>query len=334
LAELLRFLRKVWRDYSKTAERKRTVLFYRDFRGFTGGHLKVWHYFNHVLHAPDYQPQITFSAETLWDGTNPWLPLRHQALTQWNLNHANLLFLAGMDWSILSEAQRCYPPRRIINLIQHVRHGDPKEALYQYLRHRAVRICVSEPVAEALRASGQVNGPLFTIPNGIDLQDLPKPKAWEERQTDVLVVGIKQPTLASEIASHIKNWDRRTTILTVPLPRAAFIDLLNNSKISVFLPHSTEGFYLPALEGFAVGTLVICPDCIGNRSFCLPGRNCLQPPLYTKECLLETIQKALRLLPEKRLSLLDAAQLTAQQHTLLEERRAFLKILGQIETLS
>ncbi|MGL4499823.1 MAG: hypothetical protein ACRCU2_12230 [Planktothrix sp.] len=43
----------------------------------------------------------------------------------------------------------------------------------------------------------------------------------------------------------------------------------------------------------AVGTLVICPDCIGNRSFCLPGYNCWRPD-YTVESLLRTIQQALQ----------------------------------------
>ncbi|MGL5135262.1 MAG: hypothetical protein ACRC78_22250 [Planktothrix sp.] len=42
-----------------------------------------------------------------------------------------------------------------------------------------------------------------------------------------------------------------------------------------------------------MGTLVICPDCIGNRSFCLPGYNCFRPD-YTVESLLRTIQQALQ----------------------------------------
>lgn len=342
MAKILSLLQKAWRSYPNTAAgkirqtarfSKRTVLFYRDFRGFTGGHLKVWDYFNHVLQAPGYHPQIAFSADSLWDSTNPWLPMREQVLAQWHADHADLLFLAGMDWSILSEAQRRFPPKPVINLIQHVRHGDPKEALYQYLHYRAVRICVSESVAEALHASGRVNGPLFTIPNGIDFQDLPQPKSWEGRDLDILIIGIKQPALAIALEAHAKDWKQRIAVLTAPIPRTAFLDRLNSAKISLFLPHRTEGFYLPALEGFALGTLVICPDCIGNRSFCLPSRNCLQPPSYTEESLLETMQQALHLLPEERLSLLEVARHTAQQHTLLKERQSFLELLEKIETI-
>ena len=129
-----------------------------------------------------------------------------------------------------------------------------------------------------------------------------------------------------------KTSDQRVEALIHPIPRPAFLELLGNARIALFLPHATEGFYLPALEGFALGTLVICPDCIGNRTFCLPGENCLQPP-YTAESLLHAIQQALHMTPQERLALLEAARRMAQQHSLLEERRSFLELLQQIETI-
>ena len=42
----------------------------------------------------------------------------------------------------------------------------PKNPLYTFLKHRAIRICVSQEVGQMLWASGQVEGPLFVIPNG------------------------------------------------------------------------------------------------------------------------------------------------------------------------
>jgi hypothetical protein len=39
----------------------RTVLFYRRYRRFHGGHLKVWDYFSHVLASPEFTPRIEFS---------------------------------------------------------------------------------------------------------------------------------------------------------------------------------------------------------------------------------------------------------------------------------
>ena len=37
------------------------VLFFRDFKKFQGGHLKVWDYFNHVRSSPDHVPRVRFS---------------------------------------------------------------------------------------------------------------------------------------------------------------------------------------------------------------------------------------------------------------------------------
>jgi hypothetical protein len=318
--------------WNTAAQPQRTVGFYRDFRRFTGGHLKVWHYFNHVQHSSRYQPRIAFSAATVWDDTNPWFPVRDQALAAWDPERADVLFLAGMDWSILSEEHRRSPPKPVINLIQHVRHADPGVPLYQYLAHRAVRICVSEPVIQALRATGKVNGPLFTITNGMDFAELPPRKSWESRDFDLLIVGIKQPALAIEIHGHLKASNLRVAVLTQPLLRSAFLELLGNARIALFLPHATEGFYLPALEGFALETLVVCPDCIGNRLFCLPETTCLQPD-YTVEALFQAINHALRLSLPERLALLDAARRMADQHTLESERQAFLNLLHQIDAI-
>jgi hypothetical protein len=291
VAHFLSHLRRrwQWRDWiGNNQPEKRNVLFYRDFQGFTGGHLKVWHYFNHIQHSAHYQACIAFSNDTVWDDTNPWIALRSQALPVWNAEQADVLFLAGLDWSILSEDQRQLPPKPVINFIQHVRHADPKEPLYQYLHYPAVRICVSAPVTQALQATGRVNGPLFTIPNGMNRPELPTPKPWELRDFDLLIVGNKQPGLATEIQNQLKALGCRVEVLIHSIPRPAFLERLVNTKIALFLPNFTEGFYLPPLEAFALGTLAICPDCIGNRDFCLHEKNCLQPVSYTVELLVTT----------------------------------------------
>ena len=47
------------------------------------------------------------------------------------------------------------------------------------------------------------------------------------------------------------------------------------ARVTLYLPNRLEGFYIPALEGMALGTLVVCPDSVGNRSYCRDGENCL-----------------------------------------------------------
>lgn len=307
------------------------VLFYRDYQFFTGGHLKVWHYFEHVRHTPGFHPQIAFSSTSRWDDTNPWRYQRAHMLSHWDPRRADLLFLAGMDWLMLAEAERRNPPCPVINLIQHVRHAQSDEPLYAFLDHPALRICVSAEVEQALRETGRVNGPLMTIPNGIDLDDLPPSPLWESREVDVMIVGIKQPVLAAELSGKLQRAGWRLDTLMTPLPRREFLRRLARSRTALLLPNPTEGFYLPALEAFALETLVVCPDCIGNRSFCLAGANCWQPP-YRLEALLAAVDQALALPAERVQALLAAGRATAQRHGLDQERQAFAQLLQSLAT--
>jgi len=270
----------------------RNVLFHRHFRGFTGGHLKVWHYFNHVRHSADYIPYIYFSEGTKWDKSDPWLELKDQALVAYDAIRADVLFLAGFDWLILTEEQRKHSSIPIINFIQGVRHARPDNPRYPFLKHKAIRICVSEEVRIALMETHLVNGPLFTIPNCIDIQDLPEPIDSSEKDFDLLIVAKKQPQLGLGLMRRINKSERHIDILTTHLfSWSDFLSRINRAKVTVFLSNPAEGFYLPALEGMALGTLVVCPDCIGNRSFCLPGYNCFRPE-YTFESVVDAAEDA------------------------------------------
>jgi hypothetical protein len=88
---------------------KQLVLFHRDFRAFTGGHLKVWDYFNHVASSPTHEARITFSPESKWDSTNPWFNSRGYVV-EWEPAKADMLFLAGTDWRALPDSKKaCLP---------------------------------------------------------------------------------------------------------------------------------------------------------------------------------------------------------------------------------
>jgi hypothetical protein len=312
------------------------VLFHRDFQNFTGGHLKVWDYFNHVNTAPGHHADIYFTPATRWDVTNPWLALRPQALSHWAPHAADLLFLGGHDWLALPAPERPRFRRPIVNLIQHVQHADPAHPLAAYLPHRAIRICVSAEVQAALDATGRVNGPTFVIPNGIDLQPRPAiPMA--ERPISWLICGNKdgQPALAREVARRLDPivGSERVEVLTKLLPRAVFLDQLAQARRAVLLPRATEGFYLPALEAMALGTLVICPDCIGNRSFCQDGRTAIIPLTREVDGLLAAVQRARSLPLAQEAAILANAHAAATQHSLATERAAFHQLLARIPAL-
>ena len=310
----------------------RVVLFRRDFQRFTGGHLKVWDYFNHVASSANYEPRISFTASSKWDRTNPWFKSRDRVV-DWNLKNADLLFLAGTDWRALSEPDQTRSSRPIFNLIQHPRHAQFGSELRGFLRNRAIRICVSEEVAQALRGTGEVNGPLFVIPNGIDQSAFPDaPKPLAERPTDLLICGLKSPELARECYRRLSGSGRIVRWLIDWVPRADFLSHLAQAKMTLFLPRKEEGFYLPALEGMGAGTLVVCADCVGNRSFCLDRVNCVRPQ-NEKEAIVTATQEAMRLGPAAQEKMIANGLETFRQHSLENERAAFLPLLEKAEEL-
>jgi Glycosyl transferases group 1 len=310
---------------------KRRILFHRDFQAYTGGHLKVWNYFNHVLSFPGYAAGIAFSAESKWDWSNPWLKARNHVI-KWDPDNADILFLAGTDWRAVPESQRLQFAKPIINLIQHPRHAEAKSELRSFLRNRAVRICVSEEVAEAIKATGEVNGPVFTIPNAIDLDSVPKGKPWNERPINALICGLKSKELAAQVGAALTNQDWRIECLTAWTPRDAFLRQVSNAQVTIFLPRSSEGFYLPALEGMACGTIVVCPDCVGNRGFCEDKVNCFRPQ-YEFNRIVSAAHDALQQSEIERARMLENAQATVAKHSLERERKSFIEILERVDEL-
>lgn len=310
---------------------KQLVLFHRDFRVFTGGHLKVWDYFNHVASLSTHEPRISFSAESKWDSTNPWMGSRGYVV-DWEPEKADILFLAGVDWRGVPESQRKRFRKPIINLIQHPRHAAPESELRGFLKDRAVRICVSDQVADAIKATGEVNGPVFVIPNGIDVSFVPEGKPWNERAIDLLICGLKAPELARDVQAALADQNWMIQCLTEWLPREDYLARVNDAKIALFLPRPVEGFYLPSLEGMAARTIVVCPDCLGNRGFCDDKVNCFRPQ-YDADEIVSAVRSALHQSEGERDQMLEKAAVTVRKHSIEKERESFLQILRQIGEL-
>jgi hypothetical protein len=309
----------------------RTVLFYRSFRKFHGGHLKVWHYFNHILASPEFTPRIEFSPKSNWDHTNPWWNAKEYIVDSARSAHPDVFFVAGRDWLMMDRHPDAETDIPVVNLVQHVRHADPNSNRFEFLSRKAIRICVSEEVAQALRKTGRTQGPLIVIPNGLDLENLPS-FTGPTGDVDVLIVALKQSDLGEELERHLKQPGRHIDVLSKRLSRPEFLRRIQEAQVTVFLPNKTEGFYLPALEGMALGTLVVCPDCVGNRSFCLPDYNAFRPD-YALEKLTLAAESALALAPNQAEQIRTNARQTAEAHSLLRERQAFLDVLHNIDQL-
>ncbi|HEX8207646.1 MAG TPA: glycosyltransferase [Solirubrobacteraceae bacterium] len=306
----------------------RTVLFHRRYRGFSGGHLKVHDYFEHARSAPGHDARVAFSADSTWDEANPWRDQR-DALAAADAE-ADVLFLGGVDWKRADPRHLDTLP--VLNLIQHVRHAEPRDPRHVYLERRAIRICVSPEVRDAIEATARVNGPVVTIPGGLDVAALPAAPDPGKRDVDHLVLAVKDRPLGAAVARRLRGDGARVELVERPIPRGDLLALMGRARVAVLLPHRTEGFYLPALEAMALGAAVVCPDCVGNRSFCRDGHTCFVPA--RDERAIADAARAARAGSEDDLApLRAAARREAEAHDVAEERRRFHDVLGRLDEL-
>jgi glycosyltransferase involved in cell wall biosynthesis len=312
---------------------QRQVLFYRDFTRFTGADLKVWDYFNHVLASPGHSARVIFSEDSDWSESNPWSGARRYVLPRGEDGGSDVLFLSGIDWRRLEPSKRAESDVPIINLVQAVRHACENDPLgrNRFLPHKAIRICVSPEVRRALERTGRVRGPMFTIPDAIDFEAVASHAGRAEKDIELLIVANKQPEQGALIRERLERPGRDVQIVDARIPRAELLTLMGRAEVTVLVPRPKEGFYLPALEAMALGTVVVCPDCIGNRSFCLDRSNCFRPQ-YEHDAIVEAAEEALSRRQELVAMRANALEM-ARRHDLASERKAFLEILERVDEL-
>lgn len=312
-----------------TSESRGLILFRRHFRSLTGGHLKVWHYLRHAEKSQVYRPGVYLAFGSRRGPENPFATDPAKIVRAWRPRDAAALFVAGLDWQAVP-ADVDVP---VVNLVQGVRHADPGDPRRRFLARRAVRICVSPEVADAIQATGLVNGPVVTIPNGIDVEiQMPNdatPQPFDGRPAGLLVAGWKEPTRTRRVANLLRARGVNPEVIDRPLPRGEFLRRLAGAGTVVLLPLQREGCFLSALEAFALGCIVVCPDCVGNRGFCRDGDTCLVPP-GDPEAIAAAGLTALALPAPDRRQIVERARAEVAKRGLETERLAFLRLLDDL----
>lgn len=329
------------KPFTVSQKKQRDVWFYRDFAEFTGGHLKHAHYYQNVQALKGYQANIVFSRKALSehersDRAYLW-PYIKSGVVDWKPVEGDLLFLAGLDWHYLLSKGGIGLSLPKINLIQHVRHADPQTDLYGFLTQKAIRICVSQEVADAISATQKVNGPVITIPNGVDVSQISAAELNircedANKRQKVLIVGYKMPAIAQQVADELGRLGIGYQLVNSLLERRQFLAAISNHSIVVCCPSITEGFYLPAIEVMAAGSILIVPDCVGNRSFCIEGDTCFMPD-YTASQMVQAVLNALSLTEPQRKKMLSSALSKASEYTLEKERAAFYSVLKNVDQI-
>jgi len=262
------------------------ILFVRKFKKPSGGQFKVRDYFAHCRHHPELAPYLYFTPDSKWQSGGFWREVPEDRIVkEANLEKYDFIFLAGRDWEYVPEIPR---DLRIINYIQHVKHADPGDRRFQYLRRPAWRICVSKEVAAAIApfATGEIS----VIANGIPLELF---AAAPKHENSVFILANKNPALGAKLFEALQPRNRRVSLNVDFIAREDLARRMKTCDIFVALPNRTEGFYLPALEAMASGCAVVCSDAVGNRSFCMHEKTCLMPAFDDAEDYLQMIEKLL-----------------------------------------
>lgn len=297
----------------------RTMLFRRQFDVLNGGHRKVWDYYEHVRASGRYTPTIYFAPDSDLGDSNPWVLRSSRTVPKWEPHRADAIFVAGIDWTSVPEHQTA----PVLNLVQSVRHADPQDERFPFLRRRAFRLCVSEEVADAIRSSGQVNGPVVTVPIGVEHEHVVT--AGAPRTVDVVIAGFKNVPFAEQLADRLPSPEIKVECFTRWVPRPVLCAAFARSRVVVTLPAAAEGFYLPPLEAIAQGCTVVCPSAPGTGSY-RADRHALRPA-YTLDSVAASVLEALAMDPLRRQSMFDAGAELVRQHTIDGERRSVLEML-------
>lgn len=235
----------------------KSISFIRQYHGYTGGHQKVRDYISHFL-SFGWSPSLFLnkSAVTNKDLFDNIPDVFYQE--QYIPENSEIVFLAGMDWEhYLPQKQG---GKEVINLIQHVRHADPSQTLFKYLKEPAIRLCVSEAVRDAILP--HANGPCYAIKMGHTFEPIQYQKDW-----DIYILANKQAELGNELTNWFKAQGYRVLLHTSTQEHRQVIEAMAFSRLTIALPHKTEGFYLPGIEAMYYSNMAVVPHCVANKEY-------------------------------------------------------------------
>lgn len=312
---------------------RRIILFAADPPLFiSGALLKICDYMEHSLEFDALNTRIYVPRENDFPSLpeSPLFTVRHRIQHSIDWPQVAVMVIYGWGWERFIPAQFSdNPPFIIFYIVQSFARLDPSDKRFTNLKSPAVRICVSAPLRSALNNIDGVNGPVHVIPAGIRVSEVQE-SAERNRDIDVCIVGLKNPQLASSIERYFLHQRFKVCLLTERVSRTSFLNKISRARVATFLPEPVEGFYLPALEAMALGTLVVCPDVRGN-DYVIDGHNAVVPA-YSLEAIVTAVEFSLRLSSDVTTVITKNAKVTALSHDIHNERAAFQRLLRRALT--
>jgi hypothetical protein len=303
---------------------KKSISFHRQYMAYSGGHQKVCDYIQHTIDSGLLSPTLylTNSSPVQKRLFNHIHGLEYSP--QYSPELADVVFLAGMDWQAY---QPFFDPKQIkINLIQGVRHGDKNYRLFQFLQHKAIRLCVSEAVKEAIEP--YANGPCFTIKMGHNI-----PKLSMAKRYDLYILSTKQPQLGQQLFEWASSIGLRVLMHDKATERECVHQAMSESVVVIALPQKVEGFFLPGIEAIALADWAVVPDCIGSREYSESRANISRCELSFHSCQ-KTIEHALKKVKGLKflVSKWHGGRLS-DNYSLKQERKSYQHILHDLDEI-
>lgn len=293
----------------------------------SGAFLKLYDYMEHALEFDALNVRMYVPRENNLPSHSepPLFAIRHRVQHTIDWSEVAVVVTTGRGWEKVIPAQFFrHPPFVIFYIVQSFAKIDPSDKRFTNLKSPAVRICVSAPLGRALNDIDGVNGPVHVIPAGIRVAEIQE-SAERNRDIDVCIVGLKNPKLANSIHRYFLHYGFKVCLLTERVRRISFLNKISRARVAAFLPKPLEGFYLPALEAMALGTLVVCPDVRGN-DYVIDGHNAVVPA-YSYEALVAAVEFLLRSPLDVTTVMRKNAEATALSHDIHNERTAFQRLL-------
>ena len=293
--------------------------FHREYKQYTGGHQKFRDYLEHTAALPNVECHL-YANSSCRIMSSLFTSVSGVVLQQqYQPEVADVVFLAGVDWKAYLPKKR--EGQKVVNLIQHVRHGDPAHPLFQFLKQEALRICVSEEVRQAILP--YANGECVTVTMGHSIPDV-----ISEKNLDLYILGKKNPLFARSIQQWAENSGLTVHADLGLVERSTVFNNLARANVALVLPNPTEGFFLPGIEAMALSERVVVPDCVGNRGYCKQNLN-IDLCEYEVSACIETIVHALERvhLPVHRFEKFRGKR-EARSYNMTAERNEYQRVLS------
>lgn len=297
-----------------------TFSFFRNYEKYTGGHKKFYDYLNHTKAIPGANCKLFVQNDCkVMPGLFRNIPgVEYQ--NEYNPNACNVVFLAGMDWKYYLPYQKSDDV--VVNLIQHVRHGDKTHPLFHFLKHRALRICVSEAVKDAI--ARHANGRCVTVPIGHDI-----PYLQLDKEYDLYILAKKNAKFGRTIAKWAESKGIAYKLHDCLVSNKEVSVAMAQSRVSLVLPNPTEGFFLPGIEAMALSDRAIIPDCIANREYCLQSTNSTLCD-YSIEAVQVAVSRSLELLKAGiQQHQKERGETLARSYTIPKEREIYHQLIRE-----